>query len=277
MSASEPRPRSRSPRGSAAETEENGAEAPATAPASQVPAHWLAAAAPTPIEAAAGESTAASANGRERSAKGKGKKGKAGGNPAAMFSSSEDKETGEAPTVSAAELLAMAGRLEAGGADAEAAATPAQMAQLFRQAASRMAALEKTAGELKQVLTTVNSLTGRALVGGNVRSDFTDEIVVQGEDSGKSYLIKKGDEEMQEAHRAAAQMRPSCTSGSGSLSVEAKTKEEMDQARQARLERLEAQQASKKKEQEDNAAKSRAREAMFERQFVGAAKPLGTF
>jgi len=272
MSASEPRPRSRSPRGSAAETEENGAEAPATAPASQVPAHWLAAAAPTPIEAAAGESTAASANGRERSAKGKGKKGKAGGK-----GSSEEKEDREAATVSAAELLAMAGRLEAGGADAEAAATPAQMAQLFRQAASRMAALEKMAGELKQVLTTVNSLTGRALVGGNVRSDFTDEIVVQGEDSGKSYLIKKGDEEMQEAHRAAAQMRPSCTTGSGSLSVEAKTKAEMDQARQARLERLEAQQATKKKEQEDAAAKSRAKEAMFERPFVGAAKPLGKF
>merc|ERR1712048_1540618 len=116
-------------------------------------------------------------------------------------------------------------------------------------------------------LQTVHTLTGRTLEGGggspvSLVSQVPETIFVQAqEEETKSFLVKKGDEELQEAFRAANEKRPTHVSGGssgGALASSAKTKDEMDQARMARLERLEAQQSEKKKEMDDATKKSKA-------------------
>merc|ERR1712014_33443 len=103
-----------------------------------------------------------------------------------------------------------------------------------------MGTLEKAIGELGQTLRTVSTLSAQTLaMTGQLGGDGGEPINVAAEglaesDSTKSYMIKKGDEDVQEAHRAATSVRPSMTtgvSGSGALSAEAKSKDEMDQAR----------------------------------------------
>mmetsp|Transcript_6698 Transcript_6698/g.18370 ORF Transcript_6698/g.18370 Transcript_6698/m.18370 type:complete len:458 (-) Transcript_6698:267-1640(-) len=185
--------------------------------------------------------------------------------------------------VSSEVLLATAQRLESGDADAH----PAELASLLRRTAARLQVFEVAVGEAGHALQMVNMLSAHTL---RSMSDILQGLPpghAQGssgrEESTKSYLIKKGDADIQEAHRQAALQRPSpqgsraSGNGGGMLSSSSTpmTKEEMDRARQARLEKLEAQQAEKKKEQEEAAARSKAKEAMFEKPFAGATKQLG--
>jgi len=269
MAAAEPRgrSRSRSPRGAESPA---AAEAPGQrAAAPQVPAHWLA-----PAAAASngkdGEAAAEAAPAPPRKGKGgKGKKGLGKGDAAA-----DAQEAGD--TATATSLLAMASRVESG--DAEQRPDPAQLAQLLRRAAARVASLEKAVGNLGQTLQTVHALSGRVLDGCGGAQAQVPESAEPPEEAPKSYLIKKGDEDVQEQYRALQQARPSQTGGSvggGALATSAKSKDEMDQARMARLERLEAQQAERKKQLEGADKKSKAHDAMFNTGLVNAPKVLG--
>lgn len=253
----------------------------------QVPAHFGRPGAPA--SASSGRPTASEAGGAAPTRKGKGKA--KGFRPGANAEILDEQRTEEA--VTAVGLLAMAQRVENGGGapategSAEAATPePVQVAKLLRQAAARIGALEKHREDLGQTLRAVNSLTGRSLAAAGLLStdDMPTTQIVDasgdGEPRGQSYMIKKGDEDVQEAHRAAAQMRPTTTSGGttgggGALSGQAKTREEMEQARRERLARLEQAQADKKREQDEAAAKTRARDALFQQPFASSAKPLG--
>merc|ERR1712038_1811986 len=105
-------------------------------------------------------------------------------------------------------------------------------------------------GEFAQTLSAVNALTSRALEGAGV-SDVADSSG-QAQEVTRSYLVKRGDEDVQDQYRATSQVRPSHGTGisttGGALTASAKTKDEMDQARRARLEKLEAEQAQRKKQ-----------------------------
>jgi len=231
--------------------------APTAAKQAEVPAHWLAPPAGAPAEQA-----------EKRPWSGKGKNGKGKRNATAA---GED-----GGPVTAAALLSMAATLDNG--NEEAVPERAQISQLLRQAAVRLGTLEKTVAELGQTMQAVHSLTGRSLNGLGV-TDSADGSTPQTEEefATKSYLHKRGDEELQEQHRTAAQVRPVQVSGGstgGSLDASARTKEEMDQARRARLERLEAQQAERRKQIDDADKRSKAREALFT-SGVGPSKQLG--
>merc|ERR1719188_829511 len=99
------------------------------------------------------------------------------------------------------------------------------------------------------------------------------------QESSRSFLIKKGDADVQEMHRAASSQRPSAgvSNSGGTLSSSALSKEEMMKARSARLAMLEAQQAEKKREIEEAEERGKARDSMFNRPFAGSAKPLGKY
>jgi len=101
------------------------------------------------------------------------------------------------------------------------------------------------------------------------------------EEEPRSFLMKRGDVEMQEAHQHAQQNKPTSGSitGSGVLSQSSghMTKEEMDRARRAHAEKLERDQAERAKERQEAEAKSRSREALFNTPFAGANKPMGKF
>lgn len=100
------------------------------------------------------------------------------------------------------------------------------------------------------------------------------------EEEPRSFLMKRGDVEMQEAHQQAQQQKPAAersVSGSGVASSVHMTKEEMDKARRARAEKLERDQAEKARERQEAEAKSRSREALFNSPFAGATKPMGKF
>jgi len=100
------------------------------------------------------------------------------------------------------------------------------------------------------------------------------------EEEPRSFLMKRGDVDMQEAHQQAQQQKPAAersVSGSGVASSVHMTKEEMDKARRARAEKLERDQAKKARERQEAEAKSRSREALFNSPFAGAAKPMGKY
>eukprot|EP00929_Paragymnodinium_shiwhaense_P115766 TRINITY_DN84842_c0_g1_i1.p1 TRINITY_DN84842_c0_g1~~TRINITY_DN84842_c0_g1_i1.p1 ORF type:complete len:268 (+),score=96.30 TRINITY_DN84842_c0_g1_i1:73-876(+) len=256
----EARERSRSPRGNAAAD----TSTPATAsegisdskPA--VPSHWLA---PAKDSAADGASAATASS---SSSKGKGKSK----NKAAAKADAAD--AAAAPTeeaVTAVTMLAKAQTAEAAG--------DAELGSFLRRAAAKLGVMEKTCAELGQTLQTVYGLVGRTLEGMGAAAGPA-AIAAPAEGS-KSYLFQKGDEDLAEAHRQAAAQRPSMgvAQSGGSLSTGSKTRDEMDAARRARLERLETQQATRHKELEDAATKARAKEALFNTPFAGAARPLG--
>lgn len=250
----------------------------------QVPAHWLkpATVAPAAVEGPdcvegerGGGVPAVEGGAPGTKAKGSGKaSGKKGGKSAGAPGTSQPAEE----QVTTSDLLAMAQRLES-----EMDAPPEQLPQLLRRAAARIGTLEKTIGEFTQTLRAAHTLTGQALqsielgIPCDAGQLFTSYEHVMDGDASKSYLIKRGDEDLQEAHRATVQPRPVSSSGAagGALSAQARTKEEMDQARLARLERLEAQQADKAREREEAATKARARDKLFEKPFVG--KTIGQF
>lgn len=205
-----------------------------------------------------------------------------------------DDEGGEGPTervadvendaFSAAALIALADRLAAGGE----APPHSKIAESLRGGASRMLRLERRVQEFGQALLMVNQLSAASLRGGGFSESGGDH-----QESERSYLHKKGDADLQEAHRAAAVVHRqnsggtvgggSQTSGGvvggGSLNSASKpmTKEEMDKARRERLDRLEAQQAKKKQELAAADEKTKSREALFNRPLVGPQKSLGKF
>jgi len=188
-----------------------------------------------------------------------------------------------------ASILELARRLEAGLGDAH----PGEVAAALRRAAARVEALEGSLSEFGRALQLTHMLSGQVLQGfGGLSGDAGQARPPGGgggreEEAPRSFLVKKGDAELQEQHRQAAAVRPSGlsrqtsggSSGGGALSTAGTpmTKEEMDRARKARLEMLEAQQAEKKREKEEGESKSRAREAMFNPLPPGPSKPLGKF
>lgn len=267
MAEEPPRDRSRSPvRGEAGAAAAPGAGA-AAAGSAAVPAHWLKPAAAVGDPAASAPAAAGKGGG----------KGKAAGKRAALLTGTvgEDALDPQEP-VTASTLLALALQLEEGK-------SPEDLAKTIKRAATRMSTLEKAVGELGQAMRAISSVSAQTLAATGLLGGSTEPVLDlegAGDGDGKSYMFKKGDEDLQEAHRQAAAARPSTAtshgpSGGGALSAEAKSRQEMDAARQARLARLEAAQADKVKEREAADAKSRAREGLFERPFVGGSKTLG--
>jgi hypothetical protein len=190
---------------------------------------------------------------------------------------------------SAAGLLAFAALLENGGT----APTPAKLAELMRESASRMLVLEGAIKEFGQALQMCNVISatslrgGMAALGGESSPGSPDghPAFMQKEEEHKSFMIKKGDADLQELHQKGLQRQISGGSnsgtcgGGGALSSTPVSKEDMAKARQARLQLLEKQQADKQKEKDEADERSRARDAMFSRRSdptnVGAGKPLG--
>lgn len=212
--------------------------------------------------------------------------------PAKEASSSDEpaKEAFDIDASSAAGLRALADFLEGGGP-----VPPAEkLAAAMREAASKLAALENVAQEFGQALHIVNMISANSLrsalnpeqaEGGSSKSvlDSLSAAQEKQEDT-RSFLHKKGDSDLHELHRAAAQPLARQTSGGsgisgsgscGSPTSKPMTKEEMDKARQARLAVLEAKQAEKKKEKEEAEERAKSREALFNQPFAGAPKPLG--
>eukprot|EP00929_Paragymnodinium_shiwhaense_P006174 TRINITY_DN10907_c0_g1_i5.p1 TRINITY_DN10907_c0_g1~~TRINITY_DN10907_c0_g1_i5.p1 ORF type:complete len:396 (-),score=103.36 TRINITY_DN10907_c0_g1_i5:337-1524(-) len=178
-------------------------------------------------------------------------------------------------------LLSLARRLDADGA----AASPEQTAHALRTAAEKIQSLEGVVRECLQSLHMMNIVSGTALQralgadGGEGGSSLASALASKQEaDSGRSFMIKKGDHETAELHAAASSQRPSMASGivgGGALSSTPTSREEMEKARKARLAKLEDAQREKKKEMADAEEKSKSREAMFNRPNVGPAQPLG--
>merc|ERR1712113_1265079 len=83
-----------------------------------------------------------------------------------------------------------------------------------------------------------------------------------------SFMVKKADKDLQEVHEKA-KARPAVSgsgiTGGGSVggTAAAKTKDEIDAARKARLDRLEAAQNLKRKENEEAERKKKAQDALF--------------
>lgn len=180
---------------------------------------------------------------------------------------------------SAAGLLDFARSLEGGSPSPP----PEQLARAMREASQKMAAWEGVFMDLGHALQVVNMVSGNSLreavakVGGHAAE--SPDAHPGAQESTRSFLLKRGDAETHELHRAALQARPANVCGGGTLSSSSAplTKEEMDKARHARLAKLEEQQAMKQKEREEAEEKGKAREAMFNRQFSGPTKPLGKF
>jgi hypothetical protein len=233
----------------------------------------------TPAAPAAASTAGGDGGGRSAAPKGKGK-GKKSVVPN-DDKGCEDKEaaaTTPSDQISAAALLSLATRAENDAGDI---GTP--LAPLLRQAAARIGALEKQVGELGHSLRGLHSLSARTLVGLGLHvgtDGETFDVYVEPQDD-KSYMLKKGSEETQELHQKAAEpRRPVILNNSGTLGGGTeKSKEEMELSRKARLDRLEALQVEKKKEQEIGSvpsSKQKAHQAMFSTQ-VGPKKNLGQF
>mmetsp|Transcript_6097 Transcript_6097/g.17046 ORF Transcript_6097/g.17046 Transcript_6097/m.17046 type:complete len:341 (+) Transcript_6097:97-1119(+) len=180
---------------------------------------------------------------------------------------------------SASSLLDFAKALEEGKSPPSAE----QLAATMRQASQRMALLEESLSKCGQALQMVNMVSAHSLrdfiarVGGEEPAHHEPHTDEQHE-STRSFMLKRGDAETHEMHKdaAAGGMRNIRFSGTACSSTAAPlSKEEMDRARNARLARLEEQQAQKRKEKEEADERSKAREAMFNRPFTGAQKPLG--
>eukprot|EP00929_Paragymnodinium_shiwhaense_P063984 TRINITY_DN32018_c0_g1_i1.p1 TRINITY_DN32018_c0_g1~~TRINITY_DN32018_c0_g1_i1.p1 ORF type:complete len:373 (-),score=105.45 TRINITY_DN32018_c0_g1_i1:180-1298(-) len=176
-------------------------------------------------------------------------------------------------------LRSLARRLDADGS----AIAPEHTAHALRAAAEKIQSLEGVVRDSLQALHMMNIVSGTALQralgeGGEGGSLASALAAKQDPEEHRSFLMKKGDAATQELHAAASAVRPSMsggTAGGGTLSSKPTSREEMEQARKARLARLEADQASKKKAMEEAEEKSKSREAMFNRPNVGPAKQLG--
>mmetsp|Transcript_36692 Transcript_36692/g.80430 ORF Transcript_36692/g.80430 Transcript_36692/m.80430 type:complete len:244 (+) Transcript_36692:100-831(+) len=228
----QPRERSRSPRGSCS------SDAP------QVPAHWL-----SPATGAAPEA---------ESRKGKGERKGACKDAAGDGSSSTKEEQSSADSeISAVSLLVAAGRIE-GCTAAE--LDPLYLARLLRKTAARLSSLEKNSEEMGQALRAVCALSGRTLQGLGLGGNEGEAWQLPELAGTKSFLVKKGDAEIQEAMRAAAQQKPAVVASGGAAGGA------LDPgARNNWLGRLETVQAERHKERIDAAAKARAYEALFAR------------
>lgn len=150
-----------------------------------------------------------------------------------------------------------------------------QLAELMRDAAQRMNNLENTVKELAQGMQMVNMISATTLRGlgaseGDGGSSPTSKPA--DEEGSRSFLIKKGDTDLQEKH--AASSAPMYRQVSGGATGGSQSKEDMQKARQARLAALEKAQADKQKEKDDANERHRAREAMFNRRDEGKSKPL---
>eukprot|EP00930_Biecheleria_cincta_P068370 TRINITY_DN5575_c0_g1_i2.p1 TRINITY_DN5575_c0_g1~~TRINITY_DN5575_c0_g1_i2.p1 ORF type:complete len:426 (+),score=134.59 TRINITY_DN5575_c0_g1_i2:56-1333(+) len=178
-----------------------------------------------------------------------------------------------------AALLELAKSLENGTLDCH----PATLVAALRSVAARVESLEGNFAEASQALMLLNHLSARALQGlgaggGGGLAGLVGSNGSAQEEAPRSFLVKKGDSDLQELHRQPPVLKRG-TSGGGTLSSASTpmSKEDMDKARKARLDKLEEQQASKKRELEEAEERSKSREAMFNRHFVGAAKPMGKF
>jgi len=180
----------------------------------------------------------------------------------------------EQKAISSSVLHAMARQLESTETET---VNPTELAQLLRGAATRMEALESAASDFAQALQMVNIISGTAMRG----ADNQNQSTAQPEEGTRSFLIKKGDADLQDAHKNASAFQrqlsgvSTCSGGSLSSSATPMTRQEMDVARQARLARLEAQQAEKKRQLDEAEARERSKEALLKKTFVGPAKPLG--
>jgi hypothetical protein len=208
--------------------------------------------------------------------------------PIAAISETNEQQQSEQPATpepipiqvdaTSAGLTAFATSLENGGP----VPSPAQLAGIMRDSASRMRVLEEAVKEFSQALQMVNVISATGLRGGMGELGIDTSPKSQQEEGGRSFLIKKGDADLQELHQKAASATPmarttSGTTGGGALSTSSVplTKEEMDKARQARLAKLEAMQQEKAKEKAEADEKSRARDAMFSRRSDPPGRPLG--
>merc|ERR1712039_923122 len=157
---------------------------------------------------------------------------------------------------------------------------PPIVAAAARAAADRLAASDDANSCLKEALIVVNHMSAHGLRkaaacgedAGKANGDgpgLLSSLSARDEEPSRAFMIKKGDADVQEKFQAtmSRQCSPGSSTNSGGTLSDAKslTKEEMMKAREARLAQLEAKAAEKNK----------AREAMFNRQFVGPAKPMG--
>jgi len=199
---------------------------------------------------------------------------------AAETTDSKD-DTIEVDASSADGLLEFARLLDNGGSPP----SPEKLAVAMRQTAEKIKSLEGAVQDFAQALHMVNMVSVSTLrehlskISGNASDQSSpDAHPASQQESTRSFLIKKGDADVQEMHRAAAALRPASgsTSSGGTLSSSTPlSKEEMMKARSARLAMLEAQQAEKQREREEAEERGKAREALFNRPFAGSAKPLG--
>lgn len=208
----------------------------------------------------------------------------------ALAAAAEDVAEAEINATSEAGLLELAARLERGGPPP----SPEKLAAAMRQAAQKMAAVDQafvtlanamqvvhvmSAKSLQQAMSTISGAPG--VEGPGSEHASSDGHPAFQQESTRSFLIKKGDVDVQELHRSVSSgsgRDHASIGGSGVLSSSTAplTREEMDKARNARLAKLEAQQAEKQKEKEEAEEKGRAREALSNRHLVGPAKQLGS-
>mmetsp|Transcript_11136 Transcript_11136/g.25258 ORF Transcript_11136/g.25258 Transcript_11136/m.25258 type:complete len:260 (-) Transcript_11136:18-797(-) len=253
-SASKGSDRSRSPSRTEGATH---AQDHTTAAAAAVPAHWLI----KPEESrasSAGQAPVASVRKGAGKGKGKNKPGRGGGGCYG------DPEIPQA-TTSADQLLAASQRLDG--------ASHTDTANLLRQAAERISGLERQKEQMAQTLMAIHNLASNGLQGGNEAAG--------GEAATRSFLVKKGDEDLQEAHRAAMAARAvapvfaaSGTAHGGALAATASA-EDMAAAKEARVQHLQDQQAEKKRQQDEAESKNRSRDALFANMLGGPGKSLG--
>jgi hypothetical protein len=197
--------------------------------------------------------------------------------PAPSSPSRQQASYPEVDVTSSAGLLAFAALLE-GGTESP---PPEKLAEMLKETASKMQVLEGTMKEFAQALQMVNMISATGLRSGMaaINGEATPESSPTGakeEETGRSFLVKRGDADLQEAHQKAAQPMYRQTSG-GACSEAAVSKEEMAKQRQARLAMLEKKQQEKQKEKDEADERYRAREAMFTRkdEITGKAKPAG--
>lgn len=153
----------------------------------------------------------------------------------------------------AAAVLELAKYLEGGSLDGH----PATIVAALKTIAARVELLEGNFAEASQALMLLNHLSARALQGlgaggGGLAGLTGGNGSAQEEEAPRSFLVKKGDSDLQELHRQPPMLKRG-TSGGGVLSSASTptSKEDMEKARKARLDMLEAQQASKKRELEE--------------------------
>jgi len=247
--AEPPRSRSRSPKGAAAGE-------------SSVPSHWS--------KPAAAEGGAAASPAPAKKGKGGGKKGFRPGQNQEILADNRLEEE-----VTAASLLALAAKVEAKDADA----SPEDIAKALKKAAARLNTVEKNMEEIGETLRAVNTLTARCMATtGLLAGDMPTQVIVEGGNDGKSsgFLVKKADADVEEAHRLAAQTKPSfqgSTNAGGALGSNL-SRAEMEAARKERLAKMEEANSAKSKEVVEAEAKRKAREKLFS-SAVGPAKMLG--